>query len=184
MIAIGLLFVRMLCDCFKSRPRLEAEILVLRHHSTSAARSRLWEISPNKNSAERAFNNSPWSARRRRSGGGGIIAQMKRRAFITLLGSAAAAWPLAARAAAGQGADDRVLEFGHACDLGAMGGSLCAAAARTRLDRGSDRCDRISLGGGTQRAVRRDRGGVHPAQGRCPGNAADYAHSECVMARA
>ena len=40
MIAIGFLFVRMLCDCFKSRPRLEAEILVLRHqlnvlHGTS-----------------------------------------------------------------------------------------------------------------------------------------------------
>jgi len=31
MIAIGLLFVRILCDCFKSRRRLEAEILVLRH---------------------------------------------------------------------------------------------------------------------------------------------------------
>jgi transposase InsO family protein len=31
MIAIGLLFVRMLCDCFKSRQRLEAESLVLRH---------------------------------------------------------------------------------------------------------------------------------------------------------
>jgi hypothetical protein len=31
MIAIGLLFVRTLCDCFKSRRRLEAEILVLRH---------------------------------------------------------------------------------------------------------------------------------------------------------
>src|SRR3984893_8955337 len=31
MIAIALLFVRMLCDCFKSRSRLEAEILVLRH---------------------------------------------------------------------------------------------------------------------------------------------------------
>jgi hypothetical protein len=31
MIAIGLLFVRMLCDCFKSRRRLEAEILMLRH---------------------------------------------------------------------------------------------------------------------------------------------------------
>jgi hypothetical protein len=31
MIAIGLLFVRMLCDFFKPRPRLEAEILVLRH---------------------------------------------------------------------------------------------------------------------------------------------------------
>jgi hypothetical protein len=31
MIAIGLLFVRMLCDCFRSRRQLEAEILVLRH---------------------------------------------------------------------------------------------------------------------------------------------------------
>src|SRR5437016_13960265 len=31
MIAIGLLFVRMLCDFFKPRPRLEAEILILRH---------------------------------------------------------------------------------------------------------------------------------------------------------
>src|SRR4030095_12237189 len=31
MIAIGILFVRMLCDCFKSRPQLEAEILTLRH---------------------------------------------------------------------------------------------------------------------------------------------------------
>jgi hypothetical protein len=31
MIAIAFLFVCMLCDCFKSRRRLEAEILVLRH---------------------------------------------------------------------------------------------------------------------------------------------------------
>ena len=31
MIAIGLLFIRMLCDFFKPRPRLEAEILILRH---------------------------------------------------------------------------------------------------------------------------------------------------------
>ena len=31
MIAIGLLFVRLLCDCFKPRQQLEAEILVLRH---------------------------------------------------------------------------------------------------------------------------------------------------------
>ena len=31
MIAIGLLFVRMLRDCFKSRRQLKAEILVLRH---------------------------------------------------------------------------------------------------------------------------------------------------------
>jgi transposase InsO family protein len=31
MIAIGILFARMLCDYFKSRQRLEAEILILRH---------------------------------------------------------------------------------------------------------------------------------------------------------
>ena len=31
MIAIALLFVRLLCDCFKPRSRLEAEIVVLRH---------------------------------------------------------------------------------------------------------------------------------------------------------
>jgi hypothetical protein len=31
MIAIGLLLVRMLCDCFKPRMQLETEILTLRH---------------------------------------------------------------------------------------------------------------------------------------------------------
>jgi hypothetical protein len=31
MFAIAFLFVRVFCDCFKSRRRLEAEILVLRH---------------------------------------------------------------------------------------------------------------------------------------------------------
>jgi hypothetical protein len=31
MIAIASLFVRLLCDCFKPRQRLEAEILILRH---------------------------------------------------------------------------------------------------------------------------------------------------------
>ena len=31
MIAIGLLFIRMLCDCFKPQQQLAAEILVLRH---------------------------------------------------------------------------------------------------------------------------------------------------------
>jgi hypothetical protein len=31
MIATPFLFVRALCDCFKSRRRLEAEILLLRH---------------------------------------------------------------------------------------------------------------------------------------------------------
>src|SRR5215467_12494212 len=31
MVAVGILLVRMLCDLFKPRPRLEAEILILRH---------------------------------------------------------------------------------------------------------------------------------------------------------
>jgi hypothetical protein len=31
MFAVGRLLVRMLCDLFKPRPRLEAEILILRH---------------------------------------------------------------------------------------------------------------------------------------------------------
>src|SRR5207302_1478490 len=37
MLAIGLLFVRILCDCFKPRPQLEAEILILRHQLNVAA---------------------------------------------------------------------------------------------------------------------------------------------------
>jgi hypothetical protein len=40
MIAIALLFVRLLCDCFKSRSRLEAEIVVLRHQLVVFDRAR------------------------------------------------------------------------------------------------------------------------------------------------
>jgi hypothetical protein len=44
MIAIGLLFVQMLCDCFKSRRRLEAESLVSATSAqrTAAARATPW----------------------------------------------------------------------------------------------------------------------------------------------
>ena len=80
-----------------------------------------------------------------------------------------------ARAAAGEAADHRVPGRDHAFGHEPMDRRFCAAAARTRLDRGSHRRDRVSLGGGTQRALRRDRGRVRPAQGRCHCHARDRA---------
>src|SRR5262249_13271601 len=48
-----------------------------------------------------------------------------------------------------------------------MHGRFCAAAARTRLERGSHGRDPVSLGGGTRRALGRNRNRIRPAQGRC-----------------
>ena len=42
-----------------------------------------------------------------------------------------------------------------------------AALARTRLGRRSNRLDRVSLGGGTERALCRDRRRIRPAKRRC-----------------
>ena len=70
-------------------------------------------------------------------------------------------------AAAGQAADHRVPWARARLRREPMDRRFCAAAARTRLDRGSQHRDRVSLGGGTQRALRRDRGRVRPAEGRC-----------------
>ena len=50
MFAIAFLFVCVLCDCFKSRRRLEAEILVLRHQlnvlQQRAPRRFPWDTAP------------------------------------------------------------------------------------------------------------------------------------------
>ena len=93
--------------------------------------------------------------------------RMKRREFITLLGGAAA-----------RGRSPRARSSSKLPTIGYLGSAhahrpesqwaaaLCAAAARTRLDRGPHRRDRVSLGGGSHRALCRDRGRVRPAQGR------------------
>ena len=83
---------------------------------------------------------------------------IRRREFITLLGGAAALAARGAGAAGGEAAYHRVSWHDHGLGLGTMDRGFCAAAARTRLDRGSQPRNRVSLGRRTHRPVRRDRG--------------------------
>ena len=61
-----------------------------------------------------------------------------------------------ARSASGKSANRRVFGHDYAFDHEPMDRRFCRAAARTWLDRGSHHQDRVSLGGGTRRALCRD----------------------------
>jgi putative tryptophan/tyrosine transport system substrate-binding protein len=78
---------------------------------------------------------------------------MKRRQFVTLLASAATAWPLAAHAQQA----GKLPTIGFLGSSSASGWSPWTAALVQRLQQlgwvEGHRCDRVSLGGWTQRAL-------------------------------
>ena len=97
---------------------------------------------------------------------------IRRRELMFTLGGAAVGWLLAARAQ----------QVGKLPTIGFLGATTPAggrpaacrfrsAAARTWLGRRSQCGDRGSLGRGRQRALRRDRHRIGPAQGRCHSHA-------------
>ena len=68
---------------------------------------------------------------------------------------------------AAAGENRRAVGPGHARNPRPMVSRTGAATARTRLDRWAQHYGRVSLGGGKQRALHRNRGRVRPTQGRC-----------------
>ena len=101
---------------------------------------------------------------------------MNRRAFITLLGGAAAAWPLAARgAAAGEAADHRVSWPADALHRGQWAAAFVQRLRELGWIEGRTVAIEYRWAEGRSERCRRDRGRVRPAQSRCHCHVGDSA---------
>jgi hypothetical protein len=81
------------------------------------------------------------------------MSDLRRRQFLTRRGGGVAARD--ERSASGQDADDRFCRL-QRVGLGSLDGSVCGATARPRLDRRSQYCNRVWVGRGAQRTLRRE----------------------------